>query len=91
MIEAVSEEKAKFKNDVIIITNNLITLMNSGLTNDDPQMLSIKEALTKIAFFLKEDFNSFMPNMLTTLVNDSKADIDIKLENAILPNKDNNM
>jgi hypothetical protein len=57
MIEAISEEKATFFNDVLTITTNLVTLMNSGLSNDDPQMLTIKETLTKIASFLKEDFN----------------------------------
>lgn len=47
-------------------------------------MIAIKETLTKIAFFLKEDFNQFMPTMLTTLINDAKVDIDIKMENAEL-------
>ena len=54
--------------------------MNSGLSNDDPQTLAIKESLAKIAFFLKEDFHQFMPNLLTTLVTDTKLDIDIKME-----------
>jgi hypothetical protein len=84
MIEAVSEEKTTFFANVLTITTNLVSLMNSGLSNDDPQMLSIKETLTKIASFLKEDFNQFMPMMLTTLINDAKLDIDIKMENADL-------
>jgi len=66
--------------------------MNSNLSSDDPQLLAIKETLTKIAFFLKEDFDQFMPNMLTALVNDAKQDIDIKMENAELAkHKEENM
>lgn len=38
--------------------------------------------MTKIAFFLKEDFHAFMPALLTNLVNDAKLDIDIKMESA---------
>ena len=64
--------------------------MNSGLTNDDPQVLAIKETLAKIAFFLKEDFHTFMPNLLNNLVNDSKLEIDIKLESAELPKTSEN-
>jgi len=92
MIESVNEEKSAFASNVLEITTSLITLMNSNLTNDDPQMLAIKETLTKIASFLGEDFNQFMPTMLTTLINDSKQDIDIKMENADLAkNIDNNL
>ena len=57
MIESVSEEKATFNDNVLKITSQLVTLLNSGLTNDDPQALSIKETLAKISTFLKEDFH----------------------------------
>jgi hypothetical protein len=60
----------------------LVDLLNSGLTNDDPQALSIKETLTKIAAFLKEDFHTFMPFLMTNLVTDAKLDIDIKMTSA---------
>jgi hypothetical protein len=56
--------------------------MNSGLTTDDPQVLSIKETLAKIAFFLKEDFHTFMPELMNTLVTDANLNIDIKMEAA---------
>lgn len=68
------------------IATYLINLLKSGLSNDDPQSLAIKETMAKIASFLKEDFNKFMPDILTSLITDSKLDIDIKLENAALPN-----
>src|SRR5436305_1277473 len=74
LVEAVSEEKETFGATVMETTNYLVNLLNSGLGNDDPQSLSIKESLTKIACFLKEDFSQYMPNMLTNLVNDSKLD-----------------
>ena|ERR1700761_8240970 len=86
MIEAVADEKQQFNDNVLKITTQLVTLLNSGLTNDDPQTSAIKEALAKISTFLKEDFHQFMPALLNTLVNDAKADIDIKMESAVLPN-----
>ncbi len=82
MIEAVSEEKQAFKESVSQIAQTLITTLNSGLSTDDPQSLAIKETLTKIAAFLKEDFHVYMPLLLTNLVNDAKLDIDIKLSSA---------
>jgi len=54
--------------------------MNQGLTSDDPQVLSIKETLAKIAFFLKEDFHRFMPQLMNTLVAEANLNIDIKME-----------
>ena len=90
MIEAVSEQKATFLTNVVEITTSLVTLLNSGLTNDDPQALAIKETLIKIAFFLKEDFHQFMPTVLTIIVNDTKLDIDIKMESAVIPSTSDN-
>lgn len=84
MIESVSEMKSSFSSSVMEITNYLVNLLNSGLQTDDPQSLAIKETLTKIASFLKEDFSQYMPNMLQNLLNDSKLDIDIILEDAVL-------
>jgi len=82
MIEAVQEQKDTFKDSVSEIAKMLVSLLTSGLTNDDPQSLSIKETLTKIASFLKEDFHAYMPLLLNNLVNDAKLDIDIKLSSA---------
>lgn len=39
---------------------------------------------------MKEDFHTFMPSLLTNLVNDSKLEIDIKLESAELPKTSDN-
>lgn len=36
MIESVSEERETFLNNVLAITNTLVTLLNSGLSSDDP-------------------------------------------------------
>jgi hypothetical protein len=43
--------------------------------------------LSKIAFFLKEDFHKFMPQVMPNLINDTKLNIDIKMESAELPNE----
>ena len=90
MIEAVTEEKATFVAGVTEITTFLVTVLNSGLTTDDPQLTAIKETLAKIAGFLKEDFQQFLPLILPTLVSDSKLDIDIKMESAELPKNTEN-
>jgi hypothetical protein len=71
MIEAVTDKKAEFVAGVQEITAFLITLKNSGLTNDDPQTAAIKETLAKIAGFLKEDFQQFLPLLLPTLLADT--------------------
>ena len=82
MIEAVQNDKDSFKGQVAEITKTLVQLLNSGLTNDDPQTLAIKETLAKTAAVLKEEFHVFMPTLMTSLVNDAKLDIDIKMGQA---------
>lgn len=86
MIEAVTDEKAAFVANVTEITKDLLTYLLSGsLGNDDPQLSAIKDTLAKTAGFLKEDFQQFLPQLLPILVNDSKVDIDIKMESAEMP------
>jgi hypothetical protein len=58
---------------VVEITTSLVSLLNSGtLTNDDPQALAIKETLSKIAYFLKEDFHVFFQQIFPALLADAK-------------------
>lgn len=82
MIEAVAEEKATFVGSIHEISTFIITLLKSGLSNEDPQITAIKETLCKIAFTLKEDFNVYMPAILPSLLEDTKQQIDIKLTSA---------
>lgn len=89
MIEAVAESK-EFNENVQKITAFLITVLNSGLTNDDPQILAIKETLSKISYYLKEDFHVFMGSLMPSLINDTNLDIDIKMESADMASKDGN-
>lgn len=68
-----------------------MTLLNSGsLTNDDPQILAIKETLSKIAYFMKEDFHQYFQAIFPALLEDTKQQIDIKLTSADDPNADDN-
>lgn len=60
-------------------------LLNAGLTNDDPQTLAIKETLAKISGFLKEDFQKYLPALMKSIMEDTKADIDIKMESSAIP------
>jgi hypothetical protein len=91
MIEAVTDEKAAFLKNVTEITRDLLTYLLSGtMGTDDPQVSAIKDTLAKTAGFLKEDFQQFLPQLLPILVNDSKVDIDIKMESAEMPKTSDN-
>lgn len=62
-----------------------MALLCNGLSNDDPQILAIKETLAKISGFLKEDFQKYMPVLMESIIQDAKADIDIKMESSAIP------
>ena len=80
MIEAVAEEKATFQSNVLEITNYLVNLLTSGqLSSEDPQIQAIKETLSKIGFFLKEDFHPFIAKIFPQLLEDAKLTVDIKM------------
>lgn len=73
MIEAVAEEKATFLPNVLEITNYLVTLLTSGqLSSEDPQNQAIKETLSKIGYFMKEDFHPFFAKIFPQLLEDAK-------------------
>ena len=84
MISAVQDNQ-EFMPTVKQVTEKLFGLLNSTFAHDDPQEGAVKEALTKIAFYLKEDFQVVAPKFLEILVNDANLEIDIKQENAQLP------
>ena len=52
------------------------------MTSDDPQGLAIKEAMSRIAYFLKEDFHAYFTQVLPSLLLDSQQKIDIKMTSA---------
>ena len=68
-----------------MVTQKLFELMQTQFAHDDPQEVAVKEALTKVAFYLKGDFNVVAPKFLEILIIDANLDIDIKQENADLP------
>jgi hypothetical protein len=73
MIEAVAEEKATFLPNVLEITNYLVNLLTSGqLNSEDPQNQAIKETLSKIGYFMKEDFHPFFAKIFPQLLEDAK-------------------
>ena len=83
MIEAVAEEKRTFQENVHQIAGSLVHLVTSGgLTQDDPQIVAIQETLSKIAYFLKEEFHPYFANVFPALLADTKQEIDIKLTSA---------
>lgn len=77
MISAVSE-MPEFMPIVQQVTEKLFSILTAGFAHDDPQEVAVKEALSKVAYYLKEDFNVVAPKFLEILVADAKQDIDIK-------------
>jgi hypothetical protein len=60
-----------------------MTLLQPGaLSDDDPQKLSILQALPQISSLMAEKFVPYLPNLLEKLLKDAAADIDIKMEDA---------
>ena len=81
MIAAVAEEKEAFKDSVHQIARSLVLVLSS-VASDDPQGLAIKEAMSRIAYFLKEDFHAYFAQVLPSLLSDSQQKIDIKMTSA---------
>lgn len=84
MIAAVSEDRTLLAS-VQQVTEKLFGVLQQTFAQDDPQELAVKEALTKIAFYLKDDFKVIAPKFLEILTTDANLDIDIQQENADLP------
>lgn len=84
MIAAVSDNE-EVLDTVKAVTTKLFGALQQQFAHDDPQEVAVKEALTKVAFYLKGDFNVVAPKFLEILIVDANLDIDIKQENADLP------
>lgn len=57
-----------------------MNLLTSGqLNSEDPQIHAIKETLSKIGYFLKEDFHPYVAKIFPQLLEDAKQSIDIKM------------
>jgi hypothetical protein len=84
MISAV-QDNDQFMPAVKQVTEKLFTILVGEFSQDDPQEVAVKEALTKIAFYLKEDFQFVAPKFLEILFADANVEVDIKQENAALP------
>jgi hypothetical protein len=86
MISAVEDDEEKVLLPVVKqVTERLFVLLQSEFSHEDPQEPAVKEALSKIAFYLKEDFNLVAPKFLEILIKDASVNVDIKSENADLP------
>lgn len=84
MISAVSENQ-EFLPTVQQVTEKLFALLQGEFAHEDPQEIAVKEALSKIAFFLKEDFKFVAPKFLEILIKDAQQEVDIRQENAEIP------
>lgn len=76
MIAAVAEDRSLL-DSVKTVTERLFGLLQQTFAHDDPQEVAVKEALAKVAFYLKEDFKVVAPQFLEVLVADANLDIDI--------------
>ena len=80
-----SDERDSFKLSVISVAEYLSKLIQSGLSDDDPQDASAKDTLTQCAGFLKVEFAQFMPFLMGPIMHDANLSLDFKMENADLP------
>jgi hypothetical protein len=55
------------------------------LKEDDPQIISITNAITQVAAVLKDEFSPYLPGIMEKLIKDSQVEVDFKLEDADLP------
>lgn len=89
LLDAIKGDKeniAGFREDAREIVGIFSKLLNSGsLTDDDPQVTAITNALTQAAAVLKEDFAPYMPEIMDRLLAGTKVEVDFKLEDAELP------
>ena len=86
-----NEDKEPFKANVLEITQHLATLLQSRLSDDDPQDESIKDTLAQCAGFLGTEFVQFMPMLLEQLIVDAQLDLDFKMESVDMPTTTDNM
>jgi hypothetical protein len=86
-----SEQRDDFKASVLSVTEYLSKLIQSGLSDDDPQDTSAKDTLTQCAGFLKVEFAQFMPYLMQPILHDANLSLDFKMENADLPQTSDNM
>ena len=76
-----------FREDAKEIVEIFSKLLNSGtITDDDPQVTAITNALTQAAAVLKEEFAPYMPDIMDKLLRGTKVEVDFKLQDAELPN-----
>lgn len=85
-IKGDQENIAGFREDAREIVGIFSKLLNSGsMTDDDPQVTAITNALTQAAAVLKEEFAPYMPEIMDKLLKGTKIEVDFKLEDAELP------
>lgn len=83
LMEAVKERASEFSEDAKTVTDAFVSLLAPGvLSEDDPQILSITNALTQVSCVLQEEFLPFMPAIMEKLLKDAQGDVDFKLEDA---------
>lgn len=86
-IKNTEENIEGFREDGKQIVEIFSKILTSGqVTDDDPQVIAITNALTQVAAVMKEDFAPFMPEIMEKLLAGSQVEVDFKLEDADLPN-----
>ena len=80
IFDSVKDQPQICKDDALQVTQLLTDLLNSGkLEDSDPQIITMQGALPQLASCLKADFVPFLPDIMKSLLNDAKRDIDFKI------------
>lgn len=83
IMDACQEQEGVAKQDAALILQDFIAFMKmEDIKDDDPQVLSVQNAIPQLAGVLKEDFKPFLQPILERLVIDARKDIDIRFEDA---------
>ena len=86
-VKASDQNEESFKEDAKKVMEIFSGILSSEeIKVNDSIVTAITGAITQLAALMKEDFAPFMPDLMTKLFEDSQVEVDFKLEDAELPN-----
>ncbi|CDW84107.1 importin beta- [Stylonychia lemnae] len=86
ILNSVKDQTDICRSDALEVSTLLTTLLNSDKIKDsDPQSLAIQNTLSQIGACLKSEFKQFLPQIMPALLRDAGRDIDLKIQDAELP------
>jgi hypothetical protein len=82
ILESVKDNTELCRADALEITTVLVAQL-ATIEDTDPQLQAIQNAISMLAASLKQDFKPFLPQLMESLMKDSKRDLDFKIVDAV--------